>query len=184
VSTFRPFLLPPPRVCSRNRRLLPSYAPYASRMDLRDAPRNANISPALSRLHILPVATGVYGAHFQLSTLFLCASVANPVPKPCRVILLRTLCRSLRSFSHSLPLFSTACSLFLQNTGGWVSPEIAPFGINNFQILFFALFITQLSRRGRIRFTGSRSKNTLGLQRQHGFAGIEVDGHGNVVVDG
>ena len=30
------------------------------------------------------------------------------------------LCRSLRSFSHSLPLFSTACSLFYENTRGWV----------------------------------------------------------------
>src|SRR5258708_7407010 len=29
------------------------------------------------------------------------------------------LCRSLRSFSHSLPLFSTACSLFYENTRGW-----------------------------------------------------------------
>ena len=61
VSPFRPFLLPQPRVCSRNRRLLPSYAPYASRMDLRDAPRNANISPILSTLRILPVATGMSG---------------------------------------------------------------------------------------------------------------------------
>src|SRR5258708_4373327 len=32
------------------------------------------------------------------------------------------LCRSLRSFSHSVPLFSIACSLFSQNTGGWGTP--------------------------------------------------------------
>jgi hypothetical protein len=32
---------------------------------------------------------------------------------------LQPLCRSWRSFSHGLPLFSIACSLFLQNTGGW-----------------------------------------------------------------
>src|SRR5258708_25082677 len=29
------------------------------------------------------------------------------------------LCRSLLSFSLSLPLFSTACSLFYENTRGW-----------------------------------------------------------------
>src|SRR5258707_15411039 len=33
-------------------------------------------------------------------------------PEPRRAI-------SLRSFSHSLPLFSTACSLFYENTRGW-----------------------------------------------------------------
>ncbi len=31
---------------------------------------------------------------------------------------LQPLCRSWRSFSHGLPLFSIACSLFLQNTWG------------------------------------------------------------------
>jgi hypothetical protein len=39
-----------------------------------------------------------------------------------RFILLQTLCFSCRSFSRSLPLFSTACSLFLQNTGGMGVP--------------------------------------------------------------
>src|SRR5258708_13201078 len=29
---------------------------------------------------------------------------------------------SLRSFSHSLPLFSTACNLFYENTRGWGGP--------------------------------------------------------------
>ena len=38
----------------------PSYAPYASRMDLRDVPRGASIPCGLSRLRILPVTTGVY----------------------------------------------------------------------------------------------------------------------------
>ena len=121
MSTFRPFLLRQPRVCFRSRRLLPSYAP-----------RNANISPNFSTLRILPVATGVWGAYFQLSTLCLCAcpsgrraSVANAVPKSCRVILLRTLCRSLRSFSHSRPLFSIVCRLFSQNTGGVGYPSAA-----------------------------------------------------------
>jgi len=40
---------------------------------------------------------GVWGARFQFSTLCLRVSVANPVPKSCRVILLRTLCRSQKS---------------------------------------------------------------------------------------
>jgi hypothetical protein len=61
VSPFRPFLLQQLRVRPRNGRLLPSYAPYASRMDLRDAPRSANISPILKRLRILPVTTVVSG---------------------------------------------------------------------------------------------------------------------------
>jgi len=87
VSPFRPFLLPQPRVCSRNRRLLPSYAPYASRMDLRDAPRNANISPILSTLRILPVATGVSGQRtpchsftpiFEGPLLFCFHNLTNP----------------------------------------------------------------------------------------------------------
>ena len=33
---------------------------------------------------------------------------------------LHALILSCRSFSHSLPLFSMVCGLFLQNTGGWV----------------------------------------------------------------
>jgi hypothetical protein len=37
------------------------------------------------------------------------------------------LCRSLRSFSHSLPLFSTACSLFYENTRVGV-PDCSTFG--------------------------------------------------------
>jgi len=49
VSPFRSSFLPRFRVYSRNRLFLPSYAP-----------RGANISPALSTLRILPVATGVY----------------------------------------------------------------------------------------------------------------------------
>ncbi len=61
VSPFRPSLLPQPHVCFRNRRLLPSYAP-----------RNVNISPILSTLRILPVATGVYPNPFRLL----------PIPEP------------------------------------------------------------------------------------------------------
>src|SRR5260370_19580704 len=82
VSPFHPFLLPPPRVFSRNRRLLPSYAP-----------RGANISPVLSTLRILPVATGVY---------------RDPVPLP------RCLCVSTanRVFSSVSSLLSSLCPLF------------------------------------------------------------------------
>ncbi len=109
MSPFRSLIPPQPRVYSRNQAFLPSRAP-----------RSANISSILSALRILPVATGVWGAHFQFSTLCLCASVANPVPKSCRVTLLQTLRRSLRSFPRSDRLFSIACGLFLQNTRGGV----------------------------------------------------------------
>src|SRR5260221_14376710 len=61
VPPFHPFLLPPPGVFSRNRRLLPSYAP-----------RGANISPVLTTLRILPVATGVYRDPVPPSSVSLC----------------------------------------------------------------------------------------------------------------
>src|SRR5260221_1254217 len=48
-----------PRSSRGHASLPPSYAPYASRMDLRDAPRSASIPRGLSRLRILPVTTGV-----------------------------------------------------------------------------------------------------------------------------
>src|SRR5712664_1993182 len=45
------------------------------------------------------------------------ASVANPLfSAACRLFVV-----SLRSFPHSLPLFSIDCSLFSQNAGGGVS---------------------------------------------------------------
>ena len=130
VSPFRPFFPPQPGVYSRNRRLLPSYAPYASRMDLRDAPRNVNIPPIFSRLRILPVATGVYCNPFHFSCLALtsvspCLCLPRPgwAGKPNVLSSLPPLCSSLRSFSHSLSLFSTTCSLFLQNAGGGGYPD-------------------------------------------------------------
>jgi len=167
VSPFRPFLLPQPRVYFRNRRLVPS-----------SAPRGVNISPVLSTLRILPVATGVYPNPFRLPIpepspipfrINICKSVSKQTTStPFRIIhlcktrrgegLLLTshvqfsvlpsqcpLCfclprpgrggkshvlsslpplgRSLRSFSHSLPLFSIACGLFSQNAGGWGTPR-------------------------------------------------------------
>jgi hypothetical protein len=67
------------------------------------------------------------------------ASIASPQ---------RTLVRipQLPSFPHSLPLFSTACSLFFQNTGVGGTPRNLPFGINSFQTLFSALFATRVPR--------------------------------------
>ncbi len=133
MSPFRPFLLPPPRVCSRNRRLLPSYAP-----------RGGKISPILSTLRILPVVTGVYPDPFRPSRHALNAvspSVCLPRlgrgGKPHILSSLPPLVFSCLSFSHSLPLFSIACSLFYKNTRGWGIPRNLPFGINNFQALFF-----------------------------------------------
>jgi hypothetical protein len=82
--------------------------------------------PVISRLQIPLFATplfshryktpgGVGGSDFQFSPRCLCASVANPMfSAVCRLFAL-----SLRSFPHSFPLFSTAWSLFSQNTRGW-----------------------------------------------------------------
>ena len=109
------------RICSSP----PSYAPYASRMDLRDAPRNASIPSALTRLRILPVTTAVAPRlHSPSMPSPSQCPLCRRLPRPGRggkshvFSSLPPLCRSLRSFSHSLPLFSRACSLFSQNTPG------------------------------------------------------------------
>src|SRR5258708_1801290 len=110
VSPTRPYFPRQPRVCSRNRRLTPSYAP-----------RNANNSPALRRLRILPVATGVSLLRHSpyMPSRPLCprclrgkSHVFSGLQPLCRSL------RSLRSFSHPRPLFSIVCRLFSQNTGG------------------------------------------------------------------
>ena len=107
MSPFRPFSPPQPRVYSRNRRLLPSYAP-----------RNANISSIFNILRILSVATGVSLLRHSpsiplpsLRSLRLCGKshVFSSLP-PLEI--------SLRSFVNSLPLFSTVCALFCKNTRG------------------------------------------------------------------
>jgi hypothetical protein len=82
VSPFRPFLLPQPRVCSRNRRLLPSYAP-----------RGVNISPILSTLRILPVTTGVYPIPFRFS----------PIPEPSSISFIINTCKSVSKQTTSTP---------------------------------------------------------------------------------
>jgi hypothetical protein len=111
VSPFGSLIPPQPRVCFRNDRLLPS-----------SAPRNVNISPVLNTLRILPVATGMSPLRH---------SPSMPSPSLCSLCLrgkfhvfssLPTLEISSRSFSHSLPLFSTACRLFSQNTRGGIPP--------------------------------------------------------------
>ncbi len=98
VSPFLPSFPPQPRVCSRNQLLLSSYAP-----------RGANISPILSTLRILPVATGCTSISL---TLCLCASVANPV------------------VTHLSPVASYCCKLF-------VAPKkVKSFAIKQIQTLF------------------------------------------------
>jgi hypothetical protein len=113
VSPTRPYFPRQSRVCSRSRRLLPSYAL-----------RNANISPILSTLRMLPVATGVSGPRAFLTPRpsftqsgFREGSLAT---RHCSFVFssLPPLFRSLRSFSHPRPLFSIVCRLFSQNTGG------------------------------------------------------------------
>src|SRR5712692_399143 len=60
----------------------------------------------------------------------------SPRRKPFPCILLRTLFRSLRSFSAPRPFFSTTSALFVQNTRGGGCSTNSPFAINNFQPLF------------------------------------------------
>ena len=151
VSPFRPFLLRQPRVCSRNLRLLPSYAP-----------RGANISPVLSTLRVLPVATGVCPNPLRSSRHALTSvSPSRCLPRPGRsgkshvLSSLPPLCRSLRSFSRSLPLFSIACSLFYKNTRGGY-PQKSPLLESVRCGLFFPdLSATQLSSR-RLCLRGDR----------------------------
>src|SRR5713101_7926514 len=113
VSPARPSFPPQPRVYSRNQPFLPSRAP-----------RNANISPILSTLRILPVATGAcpFFASSRHSFTQSARREGSLATRHCPFIFsnLRTLFRSLRSFSGSHRLFSIACGLFLQNTRGGI----------------------------------------------------------------
>src|SRR5258708_4239991 len=85
-AIFAPLVYPDLRGATHHASRPPSYAPYASRMDLRDAPRGASIPRGLSRLRILPVTTGAdpyersipHQSSRRLSQLgALCASVAK-----------------------------------------------------------------------------------------------------------
>ena len=71
-------------------------------------------------------------SHVQFSVSCVLPSQCPPcpcLPRPGRggkshvLSSLPPLGRSLRSFSHSLPLFSIACRLFSQNAGGWGTPR-------------------------------------------------------------
>ena len=100
-------VLPPqPRVCSRNRLLLPS-----------SAPRSVNISPILSALRILPVATGV---HYPLQRPQRSGiqALGSTNSFACKRLPPLSPLFSLRCFRRSLPLFSIVCSLFCENTRG------------------------------------------------------------------
>ncbi len=113
MSPARPSFPPQPRVYSRNQPFPPSRAP-----------RNANISPILSTLRILPVATGVcpFFASSRHSFTQSARREGSLATRHCPFIFsnLRTLFLSLRSFSDSHRLFSIACGLFLQNTRGGI----------------------------------------------------------------
>jgi hypothetical protein len=87
VSPFRPSFPPQPCVCFRNWLLLPS-----------SVPRHANISPILSTLRILPVATGVWAAPVFLATRHSSLATSHC---PFVFILLRPLS----------PLFALFCAL-------------------------------------------------------------------------
>src|SRR6266852_4588830 len=107
VAPFGPSFPPQPRVYFRNHPFLPSRAP-----------RSANISPILSTLRILPVATGVYPSSAPLKTSGRIHGESHRRRKSRRIIPLRTLFLSLRSFPRSHRLFSTTSGLFLQDTRG------------------------------------------------------------------
>ncbi len=104
VADSVPVWPPNSRVYSRNQPFLPP-----------PAPRNANIPTTMSTLRILPVTTGV-------CPLFASSRHSSLATRRCPLIFsnLRTLFRSLRSFSGSHRLFSIACGLFLQNTRGGI----------------------------------------------------------------
>jgi len=79
------------------------------------APRSASIPSALNQLRILPVATGVY-PHIpsHLASLFQPSGSSIEFSRVCRLFAL-----SLPCFSSCRRLFSIACSLFSENSGGW-----------------------------------------------------------------
>jgi len=112
VAPFRPFLPPQLRVSSRNQPLLASFAP-----------RTVNISSILSRLHILPVATGVCPSSLPDFQTFSPFDIHTWRQTHCPFVFsgLQTLFLSLRSFLRSDRFFSIACGLFLQNTRGGIS---------------------------------------------------------------
>jgi len=82
--------------------------------------------PQCTRQHSLMIFPPARPAPLTVSApSFLTALLASP-NKPSVLILLRTLFLSLLSFCRSPRLFSIACGLFLQNTGGGVAP-VLPF---------------------------------------------------------
>ncbi len=94
-----------------------------------------------------------------IPTLCLCASVANLMfSAVCRLFIV-----SLRSFPHSRPLFSIACSLFLQNTrvGGIQSSNYPDKRQEGTQAR--ALFTIQVNYASTTRWRPSRSCPPLRL---------------------
>ena len=156
MSPCRPFLSPQPHVCSRNQRLVPSHAPRNANISpvlshvahtsrRHGGVGSANRSPLVTRhcsfvfitLQIPFPATPLFSHPYKTPGVSpLRHSPFMPSPPLCPLCLcgkphvlssLPPLCRSWRSFSHSLPLFSIACRLFLQNTGGWGIPILSTF---------------------------------------------------------
>src|SRR5229473_711354 len=119
VSPFGPSFSPQPRVCFRNQPLLPS-----------SAPRSANISPILSTLRILPVATGLP----TMVGLYPCSlSLCLCLPRPGRggKSNLSPLCFQLLAHSFSLFALFSALPPFVFNSlrtlfakhPGWHTPS-------------------------------------------------------------
>jgi hypothetical protein len=102
-------------LCTAHYSLATLLAAQTKQLPPSSASRSANISPVLSSFRILPVATGVYPAsfpRFRRSDL-----------QTCQRFCLQELAASLPSFASPRPLFSMACSLFLQNARVGVCPQ-------------------------------------------------------------
>src|ERR1700737_2322948 len=112
VSPLPSFFLRQPSVFSRNRRLLPSYAPRGA---------NISISPALNTLRILPVATGVTSPALVPRSSPPLSSVSSPAGAGVANPILSAACRLLFSlaslFRAPVLCFQQLADSFPKNRG-------------------------------------------------------------------
>ena len=123
MSPFSPSFPPQPRVYSRSLDFVGPLFSYC--YELFVVPKTVN-SFAIKQIRTLAQNTGGGGVSR------LCALRASPagrrvsVANPMFSAVCRLFAASLLSFRHSLPLFSTGCSLFSQNTRGGGIPSGRP----------------------------------------------------------
>jgi hypothetical protein len=125
VSPFSPFLFHPASVFSRGSLLLTTHRPLPTfpRPLFSYSYKSLLPQPLYFHIHTKPRGCG------RISTPYLAtrhSPLATRLPRalsakghfPRIFSSLPPLCFSCLSFSHSLPLFSSTCSLFSQNAGG------------------------------------------------------------------